>query len=184
VARFACALSGMLTFAPCVHAETPLRASLPLLLGVDHRFGSTPGTPFAIGVRPELLLAFADNRFAAGAYGDAVAEHGGSSLLGGGASAVAYFGSFGLALSAGADRRSGAGTARVSPTLGGFFGLRASHSEMTDNGWPLELPFGLRVDARPGSSGAPTSLAVQLQLDVGGALAFFAYLAAHPEFGH
>ena len=166
---------------------TQVVASAPLLLGVDQHAGADSDTNFAIGVRPEVVYVppLGDARWGIGVYGDAIASHGGVSWLGGGATGVLYLpSSLAVAVSGGADERFASSTSRTTPVFGAFFGLRDAHTEITDDGWPLELPFGVRADIRPGSAETPTSITVQAQLDVPGLVAFFVFLSQHPEFGH
>lgn len=162
-------------------ADANVYVSGPILLGADQHVTVDSTTSFVIGFRPEAIVAFGSRSGRAlgiGAYGDAT-KAGGQSWLGGGVTAVGYNGAFGVALSGGVDERFANGTSRLVPVVGAFLGLR-----LREDGLPLDLPFGARVDLRLGSSDVPTSIAFQLQLDILGAIGFFVNLAIHPSYGH
>jgi len=177
----------VLCISPAARASDVLPlVSAPLALGADHHLGYDTDTKFAIGWRPELIVAY-DPKYdghavGLGIYGEV--EHAGADWLGGGAAAAYYFDPIAVTVSAGVDRRTFDGTSRLTSVFGAFFGVRSCQGEMNEAGWPVDIPIGVRVDVRPGAYELPTSLMFQLQLDVPGIAAFFVYLAKHPEFGH
>jgi hypothetical protein len=141
--------------------------SMPLLLGVDTAItDTTTGTGFFCGVRPEYIRAWATRDglgFGVGPYIDLAGSTGTSQLwLGGGLTAVGYFGHLGVAASGGIDSDWFHSTPYASPVVGLFVGFRTPV-----DGGNVDFPFGVRVDLRPSTSALmPTTVIVSAQIDI------------------
>ncbi len=141
--------------------------SLPYLFGVDTAIaGSDVGTGFLLGVRPEYIRAWTREDtslgFGFGPYVEFQGSTGTSQVwLGGGASLVGYFGSFGVALSGGLDVDWLHAVPEASPVVGMFIGFRTAWS-----GTGCDFPFGLRIDYHPPLGPLPSVILVSAQLDL------------------
>ena len=143
--------------------------SLPILLGGAFRTRSN-GSGFVVGTRPEMVVGAIHDRYGEsrkgigfGGYLGAVTMSGSVSrqtFLGGGGTLALYTGTYGLAVSGGVDVPTSRGSAL--PTIGGFIGFRGDH----DQGY-IDMPFGLRVDARLGSTDTRV-VVITAQVDIPG----------------
>jgi len=157
--------------------------SLPLNLGYAARNGYRGG--FAIGVRPELLLAPQTRPipYGLGIFAEIATDAGlpaRETLLGGGVTANLYEGDvLGLAASAGADARWSAGVATVQPVFSVFGGFRGCKLMC-----PFDAPFGLRLDIRPAEGAAPMTTTLLASLDMPAFVALDAALLQFFTHGH
>jgi len=168
---------------PAKTLESQRFLSLPLLAGVDVADTSpTSSTGFYWGIRPEYVFAWTRPRantaplgVGLGPYVEATASTGTSQVwVGGGGTVVGYFGRFGVAASGGVDVDWVRALPSASPVFGLFLGFRTA--ELSG----LDLPFGLRVDVRPGLGIVPTTVIVSAQLDALMALALAMFTAISP----
>jgi hypothetical protein len=132
--------------------------SVPMNFGVA-RVGSE--SDFALGIRPEVILA--PNRlhpkWGIGAFGELtkIADH---TTLGGGVTAVRYGRALAMAASVGADAVYVAGDAHAQPVISVFLGARPVIDVA-----PIDLPYGIRLDARVGTATLPGTVTVSLAID-------------------
>ena len=153
--------------------EEQMRFSAPFILGVDAALTSpSTATGFYGGVRPELIFSWSkdDVRTTAGFGFGPYANFGGSTgtsqiWLGGGATAVLYFGIFGVALSGGIDCDWFHAVPNASPVVGLFAGLRPRGVD------GIDFPLGLRFDFRPPLGDVPATFIVSAQIDAIGFVA-------------
>ena len=127
-------------------------ASLPINLG-----GDLDGA--AVGVRPELVVVPWNRShpgFGFGAFAE-LARLPGHTVAGGGLTLVGYQGGVGFAASVGADWVS----AHPQLVVSGFVGARSQHDDTS-----LDMPVGLRLDARPGTTALPGTLTISASFDL------------------
>jgi hypothetical protein len=137
--------------------------SVPFVLG-----GTNQGNDgLVIGLRPELVIGrLAAERalnpgtgYGIGLYGELSRENG-RTVVGGGATVVAYTGGFAIAPSAGAFSRTIDAGRDTGYVLGVFLGRRQRVREFEI----LDLPLGVRLDYR--KTAAESSLAIAVQWDL------------------
>jgi hypothetical protein len=139
----------------------PPQISAPVIVGADVE---PDGTGFAIGFRPEVIFPIADGS-GVGPYAGIASERGrGTYQLG--ATYAIYAKHRAFAPSLGVYHRSPGDDGVV---VGAFFGWRFYNRDL-----PLDIPFGVRVDAQLGIDGnRERAVVVSAQLDVVGAAALF-----------
>jgi hypothetical protein len=139
-------------------------ASMPIDVGLATRPAASNG--ISVGLRPEVIIPFDHFKYpiyGIGPYVEAVAADGPhvEGLFGGGLTAIVYGDMWAVSISGGADARYSNGSTHPQLALSAFLGLREY------NGPWFDLPLGLRVDARPGTSDVPGSVTFSLAVDAG-----------------
>ncbi|HEY4239272.1 MAG TPA: hypothetical protein VGM88_05625 [Kofleriaceae bacterium] len=142
--------------------ESGVRAmfSLPLEIGASVTANDVTFSP---GLRPELIFArkTSQPRWGVGPWAEVTSiDH--HTVVGGGATFVVYSHSeLGASISAGVDEVWTGSGVHTQPVFSVFGGARY----VQPTGTPLDGPFGVRLDVRPGTDGLPTSVTLSATLD-------------------
>jgi hypothetical protein len=139
-----------------------LLVSAPLDVGLATRPSAANGKSF--GLRPEMIVTFDRVHYPIygfGPYAEAVVADGEhvEGVFGAGVTGIVYGDMWAVALSMGVDARYSNGTTHPQLAASAFIGLREYNMHLFD------APFGLRIDARPGTSDVPGSVTFSLAID-------------------